>query len=581
MNIVDFFLKPSSIAQKQYEALRMFFVENVNAKTVAKIFGYTYRGFTTIVSQFRKNMANDPEGLLFFADKKTGRKRPSNILQANEIIVSLRKNNYSVDDIKTVLDSKGFKISAKTIYNIIKEEGFPRLLRRRKIEKAQLERPQIPAEKSVSLNFDEPEEFKSSSAGILCLLPYIEKFGIRKLIEKSAFPGTTQIGRLNSILSFVALKASNVRRYTADNIWCMDRGLGLFAGLNVLPKAAWFTSYSHRVSSDMNRKFLLELNKLWVSRGLISDTANLDFTAIPYWGDGEHLENNWSGKRGKALSSMLAVLAHDPDSGIIDYGDVNVLHKDESAVVVEFLDFYREAAGSADDLKYLVFDSKFTNYQNLSVLNERGIKFITIRRRGKNIVDRLENTPKSDWKTIRVEASANKKRTLYVLDESIELKGYEGLIRQVCITGHGKIKPAIIITNDFALTKEALIRKYAKRWLIEKEISEQISFFHLNNVSSSMVIKVDFDLTMSLLTHNLFRLLADGLPRYEKMSDQSIYEKFLLNAADISIDNKIISVKLKKKRNLPLLLESMDVFENVSFPWLENKCIKFDGASYS
>jgi hypothetical protein len=54
------------------------------------------------------------------------------------------------------------------------------------------------------------------------------------------------------------------------------------------------------------------------------------------------LENNWSGKRGKALGSMRAVLAHDPDSELIDYGSTNVLQKDESAVVLEFLDFYRE-----------------------------------------------------------------------------------------------------------------------------------------------------------------------------------------------------------------------------------------------
>jgi hypothetical protein len=90
--------------------------------------------------------------------------------------------------------------------------------------------------------------------------------------------------------------------------------------------------------------------------------------------------------------------------------------------------------------------------------------------------------------------SGNKKRTLNVLDEKTELKGYGGDIRQISITGNGKIKPAIIITNEFDLSAELLVRKYAKRWLVEKSISEQISFFHLNNVSSSMVIKVDFDL---------------------------------------------------------------------------------------
>lgn len=581
MDISDFFLNPNTIAQKQYEALRLFFVENVPGKMVAKKFGYTYRGFTTIVSEFRKDLNNGLAAELFFADKKKGRKRPSHIEQANDIIVSLRKTYHSIDEIKTVLDSKGYKISTKTIYNILKEEGFPRLIRRTKVNKSQLQSPQIPAEKSMSLKFGFPEEFKSESAGILCLLPYVEKYGIRKIIEESRYPYTNHISRLSSILSFVALKASNVRRYTADNLWCMDRGPGMFAGLNVLPKASWFTSYSDRVTSDTNRNFLLKLNKKWTSEGLMGDTANLDFTTIPYWGNGEHLENNWSGKRGKALSSILAVLAHDPDSGIIDYGDTNVLHKNESAVILEFLDFYSESSDSNDSLKYLVFDSKFTNYQNLSILNSRGVKFVTIRRRGKNIVEKIEKTPKSSWKTIRVESSANKKRTLFVLDEIVELNGYDGKIRQITITGHGKIKPAIIITNDFVYSIESLVRKYAKRWLIEKGISEQISFFHLNNVSSSMVIKVDFDLTMSILTHNLFRLFANDMQRYNKLSDQSLYEKFLLNSADIIIENNLITVKYKKKRNLPLLIENMNNYKDICYRWLDNNKINFEGATYS
>jgi len=576
----NFFLRPNTIAQKQYEALRLFFVEKFPAADVAKKFGYTTRGFNTIAADFRKDLKNGLAPKLFFADKKKGRKRSENILQANDIIIELRKTNHSVDEIKTVLDSKGLRICEKTIYNIIKDHGFPRLPRRTKAVKTQLETPQIPAEKSVTVKFEQPEEFKSNSAGILSLLPYIEKYDVRKIIEESDYPFTSQIGRLNSILSFIALKASNVRRYTADNIWCMDRGTGLFAGLNVLPKAAWFTSYSDRVTSDMNRKFLLKLSKKWISEGLISDTANLDFTTIPYWGDGEHLENNWSGKRGKALSSMLAVLAHDPDSGIINYGNTNVLHKNESDVILEFLDFYRSSSNGTDDLKYLVFDSKFTNYENLSKLNSEGKMFLTIRRRGKNIVERIDNLPKISWKTIRVEASGNKKRSLTFHDEEVYLNGYDGKIRQTIIKGNGKIKPAIIISNDFDITTEFLVRKYAKRWLIEKEISEQISFFHLNNVSSSMVIKVDFDLTMSIVTHNLFRLFAKDLQRYEKISDQSIYEKFLLNSADIIVDNDI-TVKYKKKRNLPLLLETMNNYQDTSYRWLGLKKILFEGATYS
>jgi len=361
----------------------------------------------------------------------------------------------------------------------------------------------------------------------------------------------------------------------------MDRGMGLFAGLNVLPKAAWYTSYSDRVTSEMNRGFLKQLHQVWKKEGLLEDTSNLDFTTIPYWGDDRHLENNWSGKRGKALSSMLAVLAQDPDTGLIDYAHANVLQREESAVVLEFLDFYRnEKDRKEDQLRYIVFDSKFTNYENLGKLDQQEIKFITIRRRGKQMLERISNLPGKGWKQVKVPCAGNKHRTLRVYDEIVFLNGYNKEIRQITITGHGKIKPAVIITNDMELAVEKIIRKYARRWIVEKTISEQIEFFHLNLVSSSMVIKVDFDLTMSILSYNLYRLLAQELQRYENLSVQRLYEKFVLNGADIIINEKNIIVQLRKKRSLPLILESMAAFESQKYPWLKNKKVIFEGASY-
>ena len=181
---------------------------------------------------------------------------------------------------------------------------------------------------------------------------------------------------------------------------------------------------------------------------------------------------------------MLVVLAQDLDSGIIDYGGSDIKHKNESNMVLEFLDFYRENNSSKDKLKYIVFDSKFTNYENLRKLDDNNVKFITIRRRGSKIVEQIRNIPKKEWKTIRVEQSANKKRTIKIFENTVFLKGYAKEIRQIYITANGKIKPAIIITNDFDKSVNEIVRKYAKRWLVEKVISEQIEFFHLNKLSS-------------------------------------------------------------------------------------------------
>ncbi len=581
MKLETFFLSPVLVTHKQYEALRMYFVEHRPANEVANYFGYTYRAFTSLVATFRDKLRDDPTGSFFFVEYRPGRKVSSNTNEVKSLVIEMRKKYYSVPDIKVMLDGLGYTISEKNIFNILSAEGFSRLPRRCKLIRQQLENVQIAAEKSYPLTFA-PEVFKSSNAGILMFVGLIKRYKIDAVIDKSSYPGTSIIDKTSSILSFLALKLSNRRRYSSDDTWCMDRGMGLFAGLNVLPKTAWYTSYSDRVTSDMNRRFLRQLHRVWMKAGLLEDTSNLDFTTIPYWGDDTHLENNWSGKRGKALSSILAVLAHDPDTGLIDYGNANILQIEESAVVIEFLDFYHSGTTKkGDKLRYIVFDSKFTNYENLRKLDRAHINFITIRRRGKRILERISELPSQGWRKVKVECAGNKHRTLRVYDEQVFLKGYDKDIRQITITGNGKIKPAVIITNDFGLSIEKLIRKYARRWIVEKSISEQIDFFHLNLVSSSMVIKVDFDLIMSILAYNLYRLLALELDRYSHLSVQSLYDKFVFNGADIIIRENTITVQLKKKRNLPLILEVMQKYSRQKYPWLKGKNIIFEGATYS
>lgn len=567
----------NSTIRKKYEALKDFYYYKIPAEKVAEKYQYSTMTVYSMARDFKKHLKENPDKDPFFLQPKKGRAYKKKSDSIISMIVSLRKKNLSVPDIKSILDTQPINVSESYIDYILKQEGFLRLPRRSKIDQGIKKLPKLEAVKSCQIDFNN-ENFSSSEIGILCFLPYIRAYGLDKVIINSKYPKTSVLSKFSSIMSFLALKLSSIRRYTADDLWCMDRGLGLFAGLNVLPKASWFTSYSDRVKREMNICFLKDLHKIWIETGLLSDTANIDFTSIPYWGNDAHLENNWSGKRRHSLSSMLAVLAQDPDSGIIDYGDTNVMHKNQNAVILEFFDFYKE--GNSDNkLNYIVFDSKFTNYENLSKLDNKGIKFVTIRRRGKKIVSELEDIPLSGWKKVRIACAGNKKRNLKIHEKIFKLKGYEKEIRQIAITGHGKIKPALIITNDFDLITENVIRKYTRRWLVEKSISEQIDFFHLNRVSSSMVIKVDFDLTMSITAHNLYRLLAMDFERYENHADISIYEEFIKNSGDIEISENHIRVMLKKKRNLPTILMSLDKFSNIKYPWMQNKKIIFEGAT--
>jgi len=70
---------------------------------------------------------------------------------------------------------------------------------------------------------------------------------------------------------------------------------------------------------------------------------------------------------------------------------------------------------------------------------------------------------------------------------------------------------------------------------------------------------------MNILTYNLFRLFALDTDRYQKIASQTVYEKFPDNSGHIEIEQNNITIKLKKKRTLILILETMTRFEQTNY----------------
>ena len=83
---------------------------------------------------------------------------------------------------KISLDAIDHKISENTIYLLLKNEEFAKLPKRSKQQKRQLEKVKIKAQKTSLLPFEQ-EDFKTSSGGLLCFLPYIQKSMIKKNIH--------------------------------------------------------------------------------------------------------------------------------------------------------------------------------------------------------------------------------------------------------------------------------------------------------------------------------------------------------------------------------------------------------------
>lgn len=93
-------------------------------------------------------------------------------------------------------------------------------------------------------------------------------------------------------------------------------------------------------------------------------------------------------------------------------------------------------------------------------------------------------------------------------------------------------------------------------------------FFNLNHPSSSIVVKVDFDLTISLLAHNLYRLLTRSLPGFENCTAQTISRNFLENGVKVDIKGNDVTVYLKKKTHLPILFELPWMEKNTKISWM-------------
>ena len=112
---------------------------------------------------------------------------------------------------------------------------------------------------------------------------------------------------------------------------------------------------------------------------------NLDFTPIPHWGDDATLQKHWSGHRGRSLVGLSVALAQNPDSGLILRTNASTDRETTHGAVLEFLDFFRRHGPA---VRCLAFDSRFTTYAHLARLDRDGVLFVTVRRRGKRLVER-------------------------------------------------------------------------------------------------------------------------------------------------------------------------------------------------
>ena len=81
-------------------------------------------------------------------------------------------------------------------------------------------------------------------AGIFLFLPLLTRLRFDTLVQQAAYPGSRMVPATAALLSLLTLKLLDKERRSHISDFNFDEALGLFAGLNVLPKKSYATDYS-------------------------------------------------------------------------------------------------------------------------------------------------------------------------------------------------------------------------------------------------------------------------------------------------------------------------------------------------
>jgi len=572
--LADLFRRPALTAQLHYEICKAYFLDEDTAEQSAARFSLHPDSVRAVVKDF----ANDPDLTRFFLVKKPGPSAAAKRDACRLDVLERRRQGQSLAEIKEQLSGR-HSISESSSYRILQQEGLagggvrlPKGQLRRKAKDGS-DLPPITDVRDCLLT--PGRSFPTKAAGLFLFVPLLLELDFAGAVALAGWPGSEMIGPVQAILALLAGKLLGQRRISHISDLCNDEGAGLFAGLNVLPKATFATDYSYRTERPMSDRFV----KALLARAPLGEAPgsfNLDFHAIAYRGDEADLEKHGLAKRKRAGASIMAFVAQDRRSRVMCYATANVLRDDTDAMAVGFTDYWKEQTGAYP--QELLFDGRVTSYEHLAELDKRQVGFITVRRRGSAMLRRVEQLADSAWTGCQVRQAKGATRNIRYVDEETQPGGYPGKLRQIIVAGLGREEPTFFLTNDRPqrLTARDVIQRYAQRNLVENGLGEDIKFFHLDCLSSGVRLNVDFDLTLTVVADLLYRMLGWRLKGFGHSSPQRLYRKVIDTTGSIEVEAERVRVRLVKRAHNPLLKEARLTGLTPPVPWLGGRSLLID-----
>ena len=562
----QFFAEPATPRQRQYEALRAYFVERLASAEAARRFGYSPGAFRVLCHTFRRGELPD-----FFTTAHPGPREQPKKSAAQKQIVALRKRNYSVYEISQALKEQGTPLSATAVREVLAAEGFAPLPRRLDEERPGRVGPSAEAVANVGDFTLSSREFTTRVGGLFLFIADLVRIDTDALALAAKLPGSRMIPAAHALRAALALKLWSIERKSHVMALVADEGLALFCGLNAMPKKSFLSEYSSRITRQTVSRLLASWHTRFAGDALFTgESLNLDFHSVPYFGEHPLVQSHYLAKRSRRQPSILTFLAQDADSHVFCYANADIRKGEEADEVFRFIDFWKRQYGRVP--QHLVFDSKLTTYEGLDRLDAAGITFMTLRRRTKGLLADVDGLPPSAWRTVTLDLPHRKYRTPRIYEQKVRLR--ERSYRQLFIKDLGHDEPTILITNDAKSSARNLITRYAKRMLIENALADAVRFFHIDAPSSSVGFKVDFDMALLVLASALYRLTARRMRGYDDAQARQIFRDLVDMLADVAVTPAEVRVRFHRRAHLPIVLASGLIDKPVTVPWWQGRSLR-------
>jgi transposase len=550
-----------------YEALRAYFLEGHPSQQAARAFGYSPGAFRVLCHQFRR----DPHPQFFVSTARGPRTQPKKS-KAREVALALRKQNHSVYEISEALKEQGMALSPTAVREVLRAEGFAPLPRRLDEERPARVGPTLePVADAREFALVPGTQFTTRCGGLFLFLPELVRLQVAGLANAAKLPGSVMIPAGHALRAALALKLWSIERKSHVMALVADPGLALFCGLNAIPKKSYLCEYSSRLDHARTTRLLAAWHRAVAKEALFAgESFNLDFHSVPYYGQDPQVERHYVSMRSRQQPSVLAFLAQDAQGRAFCYSNADLRKGEEAEEIFRFIAFWRKHHGAYP--RHLVFDSRLTTYAHLARLDQLDITFITLRRRSPALLTEIERLAPSAWRRVTLEVPARKFKTPRVFEQPVVLAG--ATFRQLFVIDLGHEEPTILITNDRQTTPAKLITRYAQRMLIENALSDAVRFFHMDVLSSSVGLKVDFDMALLVIASGLYRLLARRMRGYADAQARNIFRDLIDTPADVSVSEREVHVHFHRRAHLPIIIASGILDSSPKVPWWHNHTLR-------